>query len=129
MDVENRTADKHLATPASEAETMAEKHGNGPENRTADKQLETPASEAETMAEKNGNGAESGIGGEIAEEDQINPEEYPKGIQFIFILLALILSIFMVALDLVSLAPLVEQTDSLIRRTDDRRNSHTKDHG
>jgi len=42
----------------------------------------------------------------IAEEDQIGREEYPKGIQFIFILLALILSIFMVALDLVCLAPL-----------------------
>lgn len=80
------------------------------ENRTADKQLETPASEADTMVEKNGNGAENGTGGVIAEEDQIGLEEYPKGVQFVFILLALILSIFMVALDLVSLAPLFQQT-------------------
>ncbi len=62
------------------------------------------------MEEKNGNGAENGTGGVIAEEDQIGLEEYPKGLQFVFILLALILSIFMVALDLVSLAPLFQQT-------------------
>ena len=92
------------------------------ENRTADKQLETPASEADTMVEKNGNGAKNETEGVIAEEDQIGPEEYPKGIQFVFILLALILSIFMVALDLVSLAPLFQQTtaDPAHRRSSQR---------
>lgn len=84
------------------------------ENGTAHKRLETPASEADTMVEKNenGNGAEHGTGGVIAEEDQIGLDEYPKGVQFVFILLALILSIFMVALDLVCLAPLFQRTDA-----------------
>ncbi|PMD31482.1 MFS general substrate transporter [Hyaloscypha variabilis F] len=41
---------------------------------------------------------------EIAEEDQLNEDEYPKGFQFAFILIALILSIFMVALDLTIVA-------------------------
>ena len=82
------------------------------ENGTADKQLETPASEADTMVEKHANGAGNGTGEVIAEEDEIGLEEYPKGVQFVFILLALILSIFMVALDLVCLAPLLQQTNA-----------------
>ena len=82
------------------------------ENHTTEKQLETPASEADTGLEKNENGAGIATQGEIAEEDQINLEEYPKGVQFVFILLALILSIFMVALDLVCLAWLFQQTNA-----------------
>jgi MFS transporter, DHA2 family, glioxin efflux transporter len=38
---------------------------------------------------------------QVAEEDQLGEDEYPKGLQFVFILISLVLSIFMVALDLV----------------------------
>ena len=76
-------------------------------NRVADDtKVDLPQSESSTTVEGGGHGTEKAAGGMIAEEDQIGREEYPKGIQFIFILLALILSIFMVALDLVCLAPL-----------------------
>ena len=82
------------------------------ENRVADDtKVDVPTSESSTTIGGNGHETEKAAGGMVAEEDQIGREEYPKGLQFIFILLALILSIFMVALDLVRLAPL-----SLIKR-------------
>lgn len=43
----------------------------------------------------------SGNAGEVLPEDTLSPSDYPTGLQFFFILFALILSIFMVALDLV----------------------------
>lgn len=77
------------------------------EHRVADDtKVDVPTSESSTTIGGNGHETEKAAGGAIAEEDQIGQEEYPKGLQFIFILLALILSIFMVALDLVCLAPL-----------------------
>jgi hypothetical protein len=77
-----------------------------------EKKMEEAGSDANTMVEKNDatdtefeNEPEPVVAPEIAEEDQLNEDEYPKGFQFAFILIALILSIFMVALDLVCLGP------------------------
>jgi hypothetical protein len=72
------------------------------------KEFEEPASDANTMVEKRENETENeSLQTLEAErqlpEDQLSPDDYPKGLQFFFILLALILSIFMVALDLVYL--------------------------
>lgn len=75
------------------------------EGHIRDEEKATEAgSEANTMVEKNENDAEE-PGQALESEEELSPEEYPKGFQFVFILLALILSIFMVALDLVCLAP------------------------
>ncbi|KAL3426508.1 major facilitator superfamily transporter [Phlyctema vagabunda] len=63
-----------------------------------DRKRDGTASDAHQLMEKNGDG--DGAGHLITEgEDEISADEYPEGIQFAFILLALILSIFMVALD------------------------------
>ena len=72
------------------------------------KEVEEPASDANTMVEKRENDTENEsiqtLEAEVQlPEDQLSPDDYPKGLQFFFILLALILSIFMVALDLVYL--------------------------
>jgi MFS transporter, DHA2 family, glioxin efflux transporter len=72
------------------------------------KEVEEPASDANTMVEKRENDTENEsiqtLEAEVQlPEDQLSPDDYPKGFQFFFILLALILSIFMVALDLVYL--------------------------
>lgn len=60
-----------------------------------------PASGANTIMEKPAEPIEAGP---ATEEDPIGEDQYPKGIQFVFILLALVLSIFMVALDLTIVA-------------------------
>jgi hypothetical protein len=70
------------------------------------KEDEEPASDANTMVEKRENDTENESiqtleAEEQLPEDQLSSDDYPKGFQFFFILLALILSIFMVALDLV----------------------------
>ena len=62
-------------------------------------------SDANTIVEKTDNETENVPGHAILPEDTLALEDYPKGLQFVFILLALILSIFMVALDLVCLTP------------------------
>lgn len=68
------------------------------------------ASDANTAVYKTDNEAEntdaetdnnSGNAAAALPEDSLSADDYPKGLQFFFILLALILSIFMVALDLV----------------------------
>jgi len=69
-----------------------------------EEKLEEPPSDANTMVEKNENEPQGNLGAEVAEEDQLAANEYPEGIQFVFILLALMLSVFMVALDMVGLA-------------------------
>jgi hypothetical protein len=101
-----------------------------PEDLRDEEKVEVPASDANTMVEKNEAETENEPEhpAEIAEEDQLEANEYPQGLQFFFILLALILSIFMVALDLVCLAPLFDR-HMLILRVDHRRNGHPKDHG
>jgi hypothetical protein len=79
------------------------------EDRIEDeKKMEEPASDANTMVEKtDATDTEAENEPELITEpeEELTTDEYPKGLQFAFILLALILSIFMVALDLVCLAP------------------------
>jgi hypothetical protein len=96
-----------------------------------DEKAQELASDANTMVDKTDNEAENIPAQPLEPEDTLAPEDYPKGLQFLFILLALILSIFMVALDLVCLTPSSLLTDiyMLILRADHRRNSHPKDHG
>ncbi|KAK9319183.1 major facilitator superfamily domain-containing protein [Lipomyces orientalis] len=57
-----------------------------------------------TMVEKSDVEPENGLAHEVLPEDTLSAEEYPKGLQLLFILLALILSIFMVALDMTIVA-------------------------
>lgn len=71
------------------------------------KEVEEPVSDANTMVEKRETDTENESVHtlqleEQMPEDELSPDDYPKGLQFFFILLSLILSIFMVALDLVS---------------------------
>ena len=72
-----------------------------------DRMVEEPLSDANTMVTKAENDVEvqpeHEKQPEERPEDQLAQDEYPKGFQFVFILLALILSVFMVALDLVRL--------------------------
>jgi hypothetical protein len=68
-----------------------------------EKKWEEPASDANTMVEKYGKEAEEEPAN-VPEEDQILEDEYPKGIKFAVIIIALMLSVFMVALDMVCLA-------------------------
>jgi MFS transporter, DHA2 family, glioxin efflux transporter len=78
------------------------------ENRIDDeKKADALGSDANTMVDKSENEAEKDPGHAAVPEDTLSPDEYPKGLQFVFILLALILSISMVALDLVCLAPVL----------------------
>jgi hypothetical protein len=80
------------------------------EDRIRDEmKVEEPVSDANTMVEKNENEAENEAEHGILPADALAADDYPKGLQFLFILLALILSIFMVALDLVYLAPVFRQ--------------------
>jgi len=101
-----------------------------------EKKIEEPASDANTMVEKNEgidteaeNEPELVPEAEVAEEDQLSEDEYPKGFQFFFILIALILSIFMVALDLVCLSRSSRSINVLILCPDHCSNGHPKDHG
>lgn len=72
------------------------------EDRIGDERiLDEPASDANTMVEKNEYEAENAPVHGFEAEEELSPDNYPKGLQFFFILLALIFSIFMVALDLV----------------------------
>lgn len=73
-----------------------------------EKRMEEPGSDANTMVDKNDTDGEKTDGENDADivpeqplEEQLAPDDYPKGFQFAFILISLILSIFMVALDLV----------------------------
>ena len=95
-----------------------------------DRQVEEPASDANTMVTKAENDVEMQPKHEKQPEDQLAQEDYPKGVQFVFILLALILSIFMVALDLVRLVrSFPADTSMLTLRADNCRNGYPKDHG
>lgn len=83
---------------------------------------EEPASDANTIVEKHENEDENEPGHAMDPEEELAPDEYPHGLQFLFILLALILSVFMVALDLVCLAPVFRQpyADSACRPSSQR---------
>lgn len=75
-----------------------------------EKKAEDLSLDANTTVEKNVNERECDNGPTVEPDGDLGLDEYPKGLQFIFILLALILSVFMVALDLVCFAPVLWQT-------------------
>lgn len=85
-----RDEEKHEEEPVSDANTMVGQEDRRPEQEEHAQEDANPARLTKTRS--------------TMPEEQLNPEDYPKGAQFIFILLALILSIFMVALDLVGLS-------------------------
>ena len=66
-----------------------------------DEKAKELASDTNTMVDKTDNEAGNVPANPIELEGTLALEDYPNGLQFLFILLALILSIFMVALDLV----------------------------
>lgn len=82
---------------ASDANTMVDKTDHDAEKTDID------AENTDYEAEKTDVERDSSSGNAVAvlPEDTLSPDDYPKGLQFFFILIALILSIFMVALDLV----------------------------
>lgn len=80
---------------ASDANTMVEKFDNDAEKTDND------AEKTDVEAE---NDLVPAAAPALEPADTLSPDEYPKGLQFVFILLALILSIFMVALDLTIVA-------------------------
>jgi hypothetical protein len=92
----SQTNERDMSAPSSVLPTR------DMEDRVKD---EEPISDANTLAEKHDNETETETGHETAQEiepeEELAPDEYPKGFQFFFILLSLILSIFMIALDLV----------------------------
>ncbi|KFY31150.1 hypothetical protein V493_01360 [Pseudogymnoascus sp. VKM F-4281 (FW-2241)] len=61
----------------------------------------------------------SGNAGEVLPEDTLSPSDYPTGLQFFFILFALILSIFMVALDLTIVATAIPKITDQFRSVSD----------
>jgi hypothetical protein len=91
--------EEKMEEPPSDANTMVEK------------MVEEPPSDANTMVEKNANESDVEPAHVPEPEDGLDPDEYPKGLQFTFILLALMLSVFIVALDLVCRAPASHLTD------------------
>ncbi|KFY81392.1 hypothetical protein V500_11456 [Pseudogymnoascus sp. VKM F-4518 (FW-2643)] len=85
---------------ASDANTMVDKADHDAEKADID------AENTDYEAEKTDVERDSSSGNAVAvlPEDTLSPDDYPKGLQFFFILIALILSIFMVALDLTIVA-------------------------
>lgn len=88
---------------ASDANTMVSKTEHDAEKTDID------AENTDLEAEKTDvdGDSSSGNGGAVLPEDTLAPSDYPKGLQFFFILIALIFSIFMVALDMVWFLPLI----------------------
>ncbi|KFZ19157.1 hypothetical protein V502_03792 [Pseudogymnoascus sp. VKM F-4520 (FW-2644)] len=85
---------------ASDANTVVDKNDHDAEKADID------AENTDYEAEKTDVERDSSSGNAVAvlPEDTLSPDDYPKGLQFFFILIALILSIFMVALDLTIVA-------------------------
>lgn len=80
---------------ASEANTIVDRNEHYAEKADID------AENTDFEAEKTDVDSSSGNAVAVLPEDTLAPSDYPEGLQFFFILIALILSIFMVALDLV----------------------------
>lgn len=88
-----------------------------------DKNEEKPTSDANTMVEKHDDDSKTGLEHINEPERELAPSEYPEGLQFLFILLALILSIFMIALDMVCMScsdPLVSDPNCVCRLSSQR---------
>jgi hypothetical protein len=82
---------------ASEANTIVDRNEHYAEK--ADIDAENTDFEAEKTDVEGDSSSGNAVG--VLPEDTLAPSDYPAGLQFFFILIALILSIFMVALDLV----------------------------
>lgn len=106
LDVER----KEFGEPASDANTMVEKDEGKVEQDT----------ESESLSARD-------IEGQVP-ENELAPSDYPHGLQFFFILLALILSIFMVALDLVGSSWRTTPLHMLTFLPDNRRHCNPQDH-
>lgn len=89
----------HQEGVASDANTMVEKPAS--EVEKSDIEVEKTGIEAERTDVEGDNSSRNAPSAEVLAGDTLAPSDYPQGFQFFFILLALILSIFMVALDLV----------------------------
>ncbi|OBT90094.1 hypothetical protein VE02_02523 [Pseudogymnoascus sp. 03VT05] len=85
---------------ASEANTIVD--GNEHYAEKADIDAENTDFEAEKTDVEGDSSSGNAVG--VLPEDTLAPSDYPAGLQFFFILIALILSIFMVALDLTIVA-------------------------
>ena len=89
---------------ASDANTMVDHTDvDGEKTDVEFEKADTDIEKANAGAEKTDVEDDSGSRNPAAAlpEDALTADDYPKGLQFVFILLALIFSIFMVALDLV----------------------------
>lgn len=129
---ENRIDDEQRAEGlASDANTIVSKTDHDAE-KTADFDADNTDIEAE-KTDVEGDSS-SGNAAPVLPEDTLSPSDYPEGLQFFFILLALVFSIFMVALDLVCIfLPIFLSSDARVQvadfhRTDHRSNSHPKDY-
>lgn len=96
---------------ASDANTIVDKTDHDAEKADID------ADNTDNEAEKTDVEGDSSSGNAVAvlPEDTLSPDDYPKGLQFFFILIALILSIFMVALDLVCVLAFLHSLSSDIQ--------------
>lgn len=96
--LEDRIDDEKRAEGlASDANTMVETPDINTERSDIDpEKADIDAERTDVEADNN-----SEPPADVLPEDTLSPDDYPKGLQFFFILLALVFSIFMVALDLV----------------------------
>jgi hypothetical protein len=99
LDVPIDDEKRHQEGLASDANTIVEKsegdiEKSDIEGEKTDLEAEKTDIEGESVSRKK-------TGPDVLPEDTLAPDDYPKGLQFFFILIALILSIFMVALDMV----------------------------
>lgn len=92
LDVQSDEEKRHQEGLASDANTIVEKH---------DGDIEKSDIEGEKTDVEGDHASRHQAPSDVLPEDTLDPSDYPEGFQFFFILLALILSIFMVALDLV----------------------------
>lgn len=99
LDVQSDEEKRHQEGLASDANTIVEKHDGDIEK--SDIEGERTDLEAEKTDVEGDHASRHQAPSDVLPEDTLDPSDYPEGFQFFFILLALILSIFMVALDLV----------------------------
>jgi hypothetical protein len=99
LDVPIDDEKRHQEGLASDANTIVEKSEGDIEK--SDIEGEKTDLEAERTDVEGDSTSGNNAAPDVLPEDTLAPDDYPHGFQFFFILLALILSIFMVALDMV----------------------------
>ncbi|KAL5346590.1 hypothetical protein ACLOAV_008297 [Pseudogymnoascus australis] len=100
---------------ASEANTIVDRNDHDV------KKIDIDAENTDIDAEKTDVEGDSSSGDPVAvlPEDTLSEDDYPKGLQFFFILLALVLSIFMVALDMTIVATAIPKITDQFRSVND----------